>query len=378
MRPGGDAGRDSSEPPPADGSCFSTVAKRAKGTRKADQSWFGRHRILIAVLMLGTVLLASCGGWVYYLNGQLDNVARVDLELDDSRRPEKVEGEAKEALNILLAGADAGNGPSIEEAVTADEWEPGSHRSDTIMVLHITAERDKAYLVSVPRDSWVEIPGYGESKINAAFSRGGPSLYVQTLEEFTGLRMDHLAIIDWEGFRELTTAIGGVPVLIPEDIYDPSQKVQWTAGVQDLEGQRALQYVRMRYGLEGGDFDRIARQQNFLRSFMKKMLSNGTTGNPVKLTNAVEAIVQYLTVDSDFENSDIRGLALSLRSLSQQDVVFMTVPMERYDNINGQSVVIIDEKRKRKLFRAVANDRLERYIRRFGTENVLDEAGNIN
>ncbi|MGH3330852.1 MAG: LCP family protein, partial [Nocardioidaceae bacterium] len=325
---------------------FSTVAKgRSSGRRVADQSWFARHRVLIAVLMFGTVLFASCLGWLFYLNGQLSNVARVDLDLDEGRRPARAASSEKGAMNILLAGADAGGGPSIAEAVAADDWDPGSHRSDTIMLLHITADRDEAYLVSVPRDSWVDIAGIGPSKINAAFSEGGPSLYVQTLEEFTGLRMDHLAIIDWNGFKELTTAIGGVPVYIPEDIYDSSQDVQWYAGTEELEGKRALQYVRMRYGLTNGDFDRIKRQQNFLRSFMKKMLSNGTTSNPFRLTNAVEAIVKYLTVDSDFSNGDIRSLALSLRSLDQKDVTFMTAPMERYDNIDGQSVVIIDEKK---------------------------------
>ncbi len=360
------------------GESFRTVSSdHGPGRRMADQSWFVRHRVLIAMLMLGSVVLASCGGWAYYLNGQIGKVPRVALELNEGRRPQTGASQEKGALNILLAGADAGNGPSIAETVASGEWDPGSHRSDTIIVMHITAERDEAYLISVPRDAWVEVEGLGMAKINAAFAEGGPSLYVQTLEQFTGLRMDHLAIIDWEGFRELTTAIGGVPVYIPEDVYDPSQKVQWTKGVEELEGKRALQYVRMRYGLENGDFDRIRRQQNFLRAFMKKMLSNGTTSNPIKLTNSVEAIVKYLTVDSEFSNGDLRSLALSLRSLEEKDVTFVTVPLARYDTIDGQSVVIVDEKKKKALFSAVAEDDIESYIKKYGKDDVLGKAKNV-
>ena len=358
---------------------FSTVADgRGHGRRMADQTWFGRHLVAVCLVAVGAVLVGALGSWVLYLNNQIGNVERVALDLDEDRRPARAGAATDCAMNILLAGADAGDGPSIAQAVADGAWDAGSHRSDTIMVLHITADREKAYLISVPRDTYVDIDGVGRSKINAAFSEGGPSLYVQTMEDFTGLRMDHLAIIDWEGFRELTTAIGGVPVYIPEDIYDPSQDVQWNAGTEELEGRRALQYVRMRYGLEEGDFDRIKRQQNFLRSFMKKMLSNGTTSNPLKVTNSVEAIVKYLTVDSDFDNSEIQSLALSLRSLDEKDVTFVTVPKAGYGTTpDGQSVVLHDEQQTKALFRAVENDKIGAYIRKYGSDDVLGKATEV-
>lgn len=340
----------------------------AQEAHAAGRTWLRRHRVLAAVAVVLAVVLGLFGGWLVYLDNQISKVPRVALGLDEERRPDRV---SSEAVNILLAGADAGGGPSIAEAVAAGGWEPYSHRSDTIIVLHVTADREAAYLVSVPRDTWTDIEGIGMSKINAAFAAGGPSLYVQTLEDFSGLRMDHLAIVDWEGFREMTKAIGGVPVTIPEDVYDPSQDVQWEAGEQKLEGELALQYVRMRYGLAEGDFDRIKRQQNFLRAFMKKMLSSGTTANPIKLTNSVEAIVKYLTVDEEFSNEEMRGLALSLRSLSEEDVTFVTVPKERYDTIDGQSVVIADEAQTEALFEAVGSDRLDSYLAEYGTDDVL-------
>lgn len=347
-------------------------------SRSPDQSWFTRQRGLVAAAMVGALLASMFGGWLVYLDNEIAKVPRFTLNLKEERRPPRVTGEASESLNILLAGADAGDGPSIAQSVAKDTWQPYSHRSDTIIVLHVTADREKAYLISVPRDSLTHIEGIGKSKINAAFAAGGPSLYVKTLEDFTGLRMDHLAIIDWEGFRDLTKAIGGVEINIPEDIYDPSQRVQWTAGKQKLEGELALQYVRMRYGLSEGDFDRIKRQQNFLRAFMKKMLSTGTTANPIKLTNTVEAIVKYLVVDDDFTNSEMRSLALSLRSLEEEDVTFVTVPKKRYATVDGQSVVVVDKAQTQALFGAVANDDIGSYLKDYGRDDVLGKQKTVN
>lgn len=348
------------------------------GDGSSERGWLTRHRTPILVGIVSAVLLALVGSWLVYLDNQISQVPRVELDLDENRRPERVTGPAEESVNILLAGADAGKGPSIEKAMSDGEWNPYSHRSDTIMVLHLTADRERAYLISVPRDTWTEVEGLGKTKINAAFASGGPSRFVQTLEEFTGLRMDHVAIIDWAGFKELTKAIGGVPIKIPKDIYDPSQDVQWTAGEENLEGLRALQYVRMRYGLEEGDFDRIKRQQNFLRAFLRKMLSNGTTSNPIALTNSVEAIVKYLTVDDEFTNDKMRSLALSLRSLEEEDVTFITVPKKRYARIDGQSVVIADQKKTKALFEAVANDDMAGYLDRYGRSDVLGKQKNIS
>ena len=151
---------------------------------------------------------------------------------------------------------------------------------------------ENVYLVSVPRDSFIMIHDENgeptnKEKANAAFSAYGPTGAVATIEALSGLRMKHLAIIDWEGFKDLSTAVGGVPVFIPEKFTDPKQKTTWEQGEQNLKGDRALKYVRTRYGLPGGDFDRIARQQNFLRALMKKILAGGTMKNPVRLTNTL-------------------------------------------------------------------------------------------
>ncbi|MGZ4495537.1 MAG: LCP family protein [Nocardioides sp.] len=358
----------------------STDPARPATTGAVRRHWWSRHRVLAGVLVLATLLVASCGAWVVYLDRQIAAVPRVKLHLNEKARPHHVTGQAATSINILLAGADAdmSGGPSIAQSVASGTWVPGSHRSDTIMILHLTADRKHAYLVSVPRDILTEVAGNGPSKINAAFSLGGPSLYVSTLERFTGIKMDHLAIIDWKGFKDLTTALGGVRVYIPADVYDPSQHVQWHKGWQRLEGKWALKYVRMRHGLTNGDFDRIRRQQNFLRATMHQLMSNGTTRNPFRLTQVVSVITRYLTVDSSFTNGDIRSLAFSLRNLSQKDVTFVTVPFDHYATYRGQSVVIPNMPQTRALFQAVAHDNLPAYLAKYGTSTVLGSSGSVS
>ena len=184
--------------------------------------------------------------------------------------------------------------PTVEELLADGEWDPDAYRSDTVMVVHIPADRKAAYLVSIPRDSFVEIydetgEAQGKNKINAAFAAYGPYGTRHTVEHLSGLRIDHIAIIDFAGFRDLTTAIGGVDVYIPEAVYDSKQDQQWEEGEVHLEGVLALKYVRMRYGLTQGDFDRVDRQQNFLRAVMQKTLSDDTIGNPRRFTATVRA-----------------------------------------------------------------------------------------
>ena len=317
--------------------------------------WISRHKALVVLVALFGLLFSLVGGWAIYLNDQLGDVPRIDLGLDEDSRPDRPTGSAGEAVNILLAGADAGEGPSIAKAVSSGDWQAGSHRSDTIMIMHITGDRKHAYVISIPRDTWTSIDGYGMSKINAAFSFGGPSLYVQTLEQFTGLRMDHLAVIDWNGFKDLTNALGGVDVYVP-----PGGKLE--AGNQTLQGDEALKYVRTRYGLPNGDFDRIKRQQNFLRSIMQKLVSQGTLMNPIKLTKSIGAITDNLILDDEFDNGEIRDLALSMRSIKPADVTFITVPFGRFARISGQSVVLVDKAKTRALLGAVLTDELESYL----------------
>jgi len=352
-----------------------------------------RHKVLVGLAVVLGLLAASAAGYLYWADQQIGNIARVPVDFGErptAGLPTPQEGEEdKEAtgpLNILLLGADNGEGAaegkdsaSVEEELADGDWTPFSHRSDTMMIAHISADRQDVQLVSIPRDTWVPIPGYPaddeHGKITAAFAYGGPSLAVKTVQDLTGIPIDHLAIIDWVGFRDLTTALGGVRVYIPETFYDTSQGIEWTKGWHEYEGQEALAYVRTRYNLpdESGDFGRIARQQNFMRATMSKLLSTGTVANPIKLTRVINTVTKYLTVDETWDNDEIRSLALSMRSLRSADVEFLTAPLGKYDYVGKQSIVRLAPRQSEALFDAVRQDDIDSYLEKYPDANLDGE-----
>ncbi|MDP9444820.1 MAG: LCP family protein [Actinomycetota bacterium] len=341
----------------------------------ARRGFVRRHKVIAALVALLLVLAAAVAGFAFYLNAQIDEVARYESKLREPLRPPPPTGEAAEAQNILLLGTDKGHGETIEDELADGRWTPGAFRSDTVMIVHLPADRDEAYLVSIPRDSYVRVPGFGRQKVNAAFSFGGPDLAMRTIEDLTGVYLDHVAMIDWTGFRHLTSAIGGVEVTVAETFFDPKNNRTWQAGSHQLEGQEALDYVRTRYGLENGDFDRIKRQQNFLRAVMRKTVSNGTLANPVKLTNLVQAITDAATVDAGWTTAEIRETALDLRHLRSNDVVYLTAPTRGYRDVQGiGSVVLLAQKESRALWRSLRTDDVGAYLDKYGGERLPDAA----
>lgn len=344
------------------------------GKRRAGgQPFRRRHRKLLIALFAFLIVVPVLGGasYAYVLNSKLNNVEKVPT-VKDTERPDPDKGKA---LNILLLGSDKGKkikgqpaNTTISQDAKAKTWPAGKYRSDTLMIVHISANRKEVYLTSIPRDTFTMLydaegrPQHQE-KINAAFSEYGPLGTISTVEHLTNLRMSHLAIIDWAGFRSLSSAVGGVEVNIPRAFYDPKQKIQWEAGPQVLEGKRALAYVRTRYGLLRGDFDRIARQQNFLRSLMKKILDKGTMTNPVKLINTVGALTENLTVDAEWTSGDMRALALSLRGTTAEGVTFLTAPIAGTETIPVYgSIVRLNEAKALTLWEALKNDSMTAYL----------------
>jgi len=332
---------------------------------------FRRHPVLMSVATLVLLAAGVVLGFVLYLNSLLGDIDKVTIgELPDNQRPAAVDSEA---VNILLAGVDKGDGRTITE-IQEGGWDPGVLRSDTIMIVHVTADREHAYLISVPRDSYARLyddagQPQGVDKINAAFSLYGPTAYIATIENLTGLRMEHLAVVDWAGFEDITNALGGVEVYIPETFYDNKQKREWKQGNQVLDGEDALAYVRTRYDLPGGDFGRIDRQQNFIRSLMSKLLSGGTLTNPFTFTPTLRAVVANLTVDDGFDTGEIRSLALSLRNLRSNDVTFLTAPFGRFDTTSaGASIVRLDPRQSNELWQAVEEETIEQYLDKYGKD----------
>jgi LCP family protein required for cell wall assembly len=346
--------------------------------------WRLGHRRWAALLALGAVVVAATSGWyAYALNAKIAEIPRADdgiLSTNEDLRPDS---KPTKAVNILLMGADNAerlvDKPTVAELLADGTWDPGTYNSDTMMVVHIPANRKAAYVVSVPRDSYVPIYDgegveHGKDKINAAFRDYGPFGALRTVEQLSGVRIQHMAVIDYAGFNQLTRAIGGVEVYIPDTFTDTQQKVTWEQGWQHLEGERALQYVRTRHGLEGGDFQRIDRQQNFLRAVLRKTLSDGTIGNPVKLSEVLSAVKDHLTVDDSWSTGALCSLAFSMRGIDASKVRFMTLPLGEYrtDPVAG-AINLIDEEAARLLWKAVLDDRVGRYLKAHPDDELPDE-----
>jgi LCP family protein required for cell wall assembly len=338
------------------------------GKRKKQKGFIRRHKILIAIAVLLALIAGTAGGYYWWINHQLSAIPRVDagIQVDPAKEGN---GQNNQDLNILLLGADnGGDKQTVADDLKDGTWTPFAHRSDTIMIAHIPANRDSVQVISIPRDTWVPIDGYpytdGHGKINGAFAFGGPSLAVKTVQQLTGMNIDHVAIIDWVGFKDLTTALGGVRVYIPETFYDDSQRITWHQGWQTLEGQEALAYVRTRHGLTNGDFGRIERQQNFMRATMQKLLSSMHGVGAISVINhLLSTLKNYLTIDKTWENDELKNLALSLSGIHTDNVQFFTAPLGSYGtSSDGQSIVELDAKKSRQLFTWVDADNVQRYV----------------
>jgi LCP family protein required for cell wall assembly len=309
--------------------------------------------VLAALVMLGGGM-AAIGVYGRSLN---DNLSRTDAFAgvpEDARPTQAVTG----AMNVLLLGSD-----SRDPDTTANS------RADTIMVLHLDADHQKAEVISIPRDSWVFVPrstdgrhGNTMAKINSAYAWGGTPLMVQTVETFTGIHIDHVALVDFAGFEQVVNAVGGVDLKIEKtirSIHPPYRTFQ--KGTQHLDGAEALDYVRQRYQFADGDFSRERHQREFLQALLDRAARIGTLSNPVRLNSFLQAVTKSVTVDEDF---DLVNIALELRDLRSDDLTFLGSPSAGTGRRSGQSVVLPDTAKARALYEAVADDTVHEYLRR--------------
>ena len=336
-------------------------------TRRPRQ-FIKKHKALSIIIGIALLLLIILLIWLWILNHKLNGIPRFDVDLGDNRPA------AAAGTNILLVGVDDGKGVDLDEMLEG-EWQPGVFRSDAIMVVHLSEDGSEAQLVSIPRDSYVPVEGYGKTKINAAFSYGGPSLLGRTVEDVTGLHIDHIAVADFEGFKGITEAIGGVLVYVPEDITDPRfDYVFWKKGWQQVEGDQALEYVRARYGLPQGDFDRVQRHQNMMRAITKEVNDMSVLANPFAVTDLVDEIAGHLAVDSSLTSGAMRSLAFDALNLGSSDISYATAPYSGTATISGAgSVVTLELKKVRALFNAIGHDDFARYAADHQLEVLPDE-----
>ena len=321
----------------------------------------------ITSLSVGIVALSAIG-WLGLgrVSGSLN---RTDAFANLKNRPEK----PTSAMNLLLVGSD--NRQGLTKDQIRELWVGGTDiaagaRSDTMLLVHISKNRDSAVIVSLPRDSLVTIPEHVSSsdstkivparqnKLNAAFSFGGAPLLIETLEGETGLRIDHYIEINYLGFTNIIDALGGIDVCVKKDINDSKSALKLSAGLQTLDGIQALKYVRTRQFDGLGDIGRMKRQQEFMSAVLRKATSTGTLLNPIKLVSFLNAAIKTVTTDNEFNKNDLLTLGKQLKNLSADRVRTLTVPLS---NPNGRaagvgSVVIWDEVLSADLFNRLLND----------------------
>lgn len=240
-------------------------------------------------------------------------------------------------INVLVMGSDTREGAN-GKGIGGDT--PGL--SDTTILLHLSANRKFAYGVSLPRDAMVERPACplkngkgidpgGLTQFNAAYAIGGPACTVKTVEHLTGIRINHFVVVDFVGFRAMVNAINGVTVCVPTEVNDTVGHIKLPAGTYKVNGQQALDYVRVRHdlGAPTGDIGRMKRQQSFISAMIKKVVSAGTLANPVRLLNFLDAATNSLTTDPGFANlKQLASLGNSLQNIGLDHVKFITVPWE--------------------------------------------------
>ena len=303
----------------------------------------GRRAWRIVFVLFGVfavVVLGAAAVTVWNLSRSFEAVEKIPeaFPADESVRPPVATGAAASALNFLLLGSDS------RGASTGSIANLSGQRSDTIVIVHVPADRKNLSVMSIPRDTWLEIPGHGEAKINAALSYGGVPLAVQTVEGLLGSRIDHVAVVDFAGFAALTDALGGVDIDNPIafDAYHLEGHT-FPQGAQHLDGTEALAFARERYAFTDGDFQRVRNQQLLIRALLSELMQKSVLASPATMGGVVEAVSPNLAIDEELSATDLVSLGVELREVREGDVSFFTIPTTGTGtSADGQSIVNLD------------------------------------
>ncbi len=321
------------------------------------------RNVLIGVASLVLIATIVAGTYLFNLSQTYNsNIGTIESAFpEESTRPQKTApANGASAVNILIMGSDNRGAAPIDAAnETATD-----QRADTLMLLHIPADRKNVYGISLMRDLWVDVPGHGEAKINAALALGGVPLMVQSVESIFGQRIDHVAMVDFAGFKGLTDALGGVDVNVsaPFTSSGESQAV-FTRGVNTLNGEQALAFVRERYAFADGDYQRVRNQQAFLKGVITKTINADTVSDPVKINNLVTAISPFVSVDKGLDAATVGGIAIELKGIRPQNMVMFTLPtLGIGTSADGQSIVLPHPEAIDSISTALTNQTLGAYV----------------
>lgn len=311
-----------------------------------------RRRGLRAALIVVVSLALVVGIGVTLVYRKLDgNLSVVDADaLIGGDRPDEAKVKTQhKPLNVLLIGSDS--------RIGSDIGGDSSGLADTVILLHLSGDRERAYGVSIPRDLMIERPtctnaetgaeipaSNGLEQFNAAFAYGGPACTMKTVEQMTDVRVHHFVEVNFNGFREMVDALGGVPICVPEEVNDTYGKIHLRAGSYEANGREALDYVRTRSVISNnGDVGRMRRQQAFLAAMTNKAVSLGTLANPVKLYNFLDAATKSIRLDEGLDSpAKLGGLAKQLTDIGLDNVQFLSVPFEWWSEDRNRLVLTED------------------------------------
>ncbi|MBK3574398.1 LCP family protein [Streptomyces sp. MBT65] len=324
-----------------------TEPRRARKSTDRRKSTPPRKRRRGRIILLSAlVLVLAAGGTAYWLYSGIDgNIKGVDIDRaigDD--RPEKLPTSGQ---NILILGSDSRAGANAKLNTGA----VSGARSDTALVMHIPEGRKKAVAVSIPRDTLVTRPKCAKSDgssvasakrvmFNSIYSQVGPACVVKTVEQMSGVRMDHYVEVDFAGFKNLVDAIGGVSVTVDQDIDDTSSGLHLTKGTHKLDGTQSLAFVRTRHGIgDGSDLGRIGLQQQFMLALLTEIQKQDLLGSPVKAYKIADQLTAALTTDSDLASlTKLAEFGRSLNGVNPSTMETIMLPVS-YDKVDPNRVV---------------------------------------
>jgi len=314
---------------------------------------------------LSMAVLAAGGAGHALVTGLDSDIERVDPFKDMKNRPARGDG-----TNLLLVGTDGRDRISPEEKAQYRLGGEPCHCTDTVMIVHLSEDRKRASVVSLPRDSYAELPAHtdrstGERhkahpvKLNAAYAEGGPRLTVRTVENMTHVKIDHYLEVDFMSFVEAVDVLGGVRICTSRPLRDTVTGLDLPAGTHELHGGQALQYVRSRHVDGAADLGRMQRQQRFLAALIARATSSGVLLNPVRFRRVTQAVLGSVRADKDFGTDQLVDLGRAMRSLSPSSSEFTTVPIGTmgYDVKGIGSTLKWDGRKAERLFRTLRDDR---------------------
>ncbi|WP_258025261.1 LCP family protein [Streptomyces bambusae] len=322
--------------------------------------WGVRIAGAVSAVVLGSGALGHA-----VMTGLDTGIERVDPFKDMKNRPKAGNG-----MNVLLVGTDGREKIGPEEKRAYRLGGAPCHCTDTMMLVHVSADRKRASVISLPRDSYAEVPAHRDQvtgkdhqahpvKLNAAYAEGGPNLTVRTVESMTRVKIDHYLEVDFTSFMKTVDAVGGVEICTAKTLRDTNTGLSLLPGTHRLTGGQALQYVRARHVDGAADIGRMQRQQRFLAALIKEAAGSGVLLNPVKFKEVSSTLLGSVRADTGFGSQQMLALGQAMRDFTPASSEFASVPIGNtsYPVKGIGSTVKWDAARAEKLFQAVRDDR---------------------